>query len=397
MITCFGYGRSIKAIAKKYRCDIFSDEFREIRRDEFGNRLIPSKLFEAKKSSFEIVSPGISPNHFLIKKAVNPISDIEFLNIQNKLLPSIWVSGTNGKTTTTEMIEFIFDGLTVAGGNIGRAVASLDYKPFWTLEVSSFMLYYTKKAKPFLYLLLPIKEDHLDWHGSFENYKKAKLSVIKRMTQGEVAVIPKGFNIKSKALIFEYEDENDLAKQFGIDLRKIEFNRPFLLDALLALVSYKIVLGRVDYEKINRFRVDEHKMEKVVDSRGRIWINDSKATNPAATIECINAFKDKEIFLILGGDSKGVNLDKLLMELPKDIKLFLIGKDGKSLEKKAKDINLFAKYCNRIEDAVKEIDKIYTKKNQIAILSPACSSLDQFSSYKERGEIFKKLIGMIRN
>jgi UDP-N-acetylmuramoylalanine--D-glutamate ligase len=186
--SLFGYGGTIKAIAKEGGWDIYDDKFEEISFDKYGNKLIPSELFNPENSKLEITSPGINPTNPLIKKAKNLMSDYDYF--YNKFPFSIWISGTNGKTTTTQMIEYLLPN-SQAGGNIGLPVANVDSnKQFWVIETSSFTLHYTKIAKPNIYILLPISPDHISWHGSFEEYEKDKLSPLNRMDERDIAIIP---------------------------------------------------------------------------------------------------------------------------------------------------------------------------------------------------------------
>ena len=393
MIALFGHGKTTKAIAKKLgRCLIFDDKFKEESLDEFGNRLLPPKMFSTCKSTIQIPSPGFPPNHDLIKQADNLVSEYDFFE---KDIPfSIWVSGTNGKTTTTQMIEHLLkDRGAISGGNIGEPLANLDSKKtIWILESSSFTLHYTKNATPDMYLLLPIKPDHLSWHGSFEEYEEAKLSPLKRMKEGTIAVVPKKYeNYPTKARLITYEDEKELAKTLHIDIEKVEFKTPFLQDAILAMSTDKILFDVIDYEKINSFKTDIHKLEEFKDTQGRIWVNDTKGTNVDATIEALKRYQNEEILIILGGDDKGVSLDPLFKVIePLHVKIFAIGSNTDKLVNLSNKIGKKVEACYELKNAMELIQKEHTTKT-IALLSPAAASLDQFSSYAARGELFKKL------
>ncbi|MCF6173475.1 MAG: UDP-N-acetylmuramoyl-L-alanine--D-glutamate ligase [Campylobacteraceae bacterium] len=393
MISLFGYGKITKAIAKKLKdCQIFDDHFSEKSFDKYGNELLPPKEFNPNNSDLQIPSPSFPLNHTLMKKANNLISEYDFF--EQDMPYSIWISGTNGKTTTTQMLNFILkDKGSECGGNIGNPLANLDKNAsMWLLETSSYMLFHTKTATPNLYLLLPVKPDHLIWHGSFENYEKAKLSPLYRMDEGDIAIIPEVYkSIKTMAHVITYKDEIDLAKRFHIDIEKVKFQAPFLLDALLALASEKILLGSINYEKFNNFKTDEHKLEVLKDSLGRTWVNDSKGTNLDATLEAVKRYKDEDLILILGGDDKGVDLSPLFTMLkPLKIKVFAIGSNTDKIVNFCNNINKTVIASYHLETAMKEIQKIHTK-NTIALLSPAASSLDQFDSYIARGNTFKEL------
>ncbi|NOX16254.1 MAG: UDP-N-acetylmuramoyl-L-alanine--D-glutamate ligase [Epsilonproteobacteria bacterium] len=393
MIALFGHGKTTKAIAKKLKnCQIFDDCFSEKSLDEFGNELLPPSLFDPNNSDMQIPSPSFPLNHPLMKKANNLISEYDFF--QKDMPYSIWISGTNGKTTTTQMLDFIFKKRgSECGGNIGNPLANLNKNAnIWLLETSSYMLFHTKIATPNLYLLLPIKPDHLSWHGSFEEYEKAKLSPLYRMSEGDIAIIPDIYkNIKTMAHVIAYKDENDLAKKMDIDIKKVNFQAPFLLDALLALACEKILLGNIDYKKFNTFKTDAHKLEVFKDKLGRVWVNDSKGTNLDATIEAIKRYKNEDLILILGGDDKGVDLAPLFIMLkPLRVKVFAIGSNTDKIVNFCNGINKTVKASYHLEIAMEEIQRIHTK-NSVVLLSPAASSLDQFNSYVTRGNIFKKL------
>jgi len=393
MITLFGYGKTTKAIAKRFKnCQIFDDHFKEKSFDEFGNMLLPPSLFNPKNSDIQIPSPSFPLNHPLMKKATNIVSEYDFF--QKDMPYSIWISGTNGKTTTTQMLDFIFrEKGSECGGNIGNPLANLSKSDkMWILETSSYMLYQTKIATPDIYLLLPVKPDHLSWHGSFEEYEKAKLSPLYRMSEGSIAIIPKTYEkIKTSSHVITYTDEYDLAKKLGIEIKRVKFQAPFLLDALLALACEKILLGHVDYEKFNQFKTDAHKLEEFKDKRGRVWVNDSKGTNLDATLEAIKRYKNEDLILILGGDDKGVDLTPLFEALkPLHVRVFAIGSNTDKIADFCHKIDKIVISSIYLENAMKDIQKIHTTKTTV-LLSPAAASLDQFSSYIARGNLFKEL------
>jgi UDP-N-acetylmuramoylalanine--D-glutamate ligase len=394
-MTLFGYGKTNQAIAKEYGdCNIFDDKFTQIDVDG-SNRLLPTHLFDPDSSDIEIITPGIPPHHPLPKSAKNLISDYDFFY---KYFPyTIWISGTNGKTTTTQMMTHLLaKNGAIYGGNIGTPVCELDRSaPIWVLETSSFTLHYTKVAKPNIYVLLPITPDHISWHGSLEEYEKAKLKPLEKMQESEVVILPQKYeDYPTNGHKITYKDSQDLADKFEIDIDKVEFKDPFLLDALLALAVSKILFDEIDYTLINSFKTDEHKLEEIKDAKDRVWVNDSKATNIDATIEAIKRYKDSKLHLILGGDDKGVELNFLFDFMSdKDIEIYAIGANTKRLTTLAKEYNMVSHECYELVEAINAIDLVYT--NGIAMLSPAAASLDQFSGYKERGDRFKESISKL--
>ncbi|EAJ9148314.1 UDP-N-acetylmuramoyl-L-alanine--D-glutamate ligase [Campylobacter coli] len=400
-ISLFGYGKTTQAIAKNLvdkfgPFDIYDDHFQEESEDEWGNRLLNPKKFDEKLSELEIPSPGFPPNHTLIKKAKNLQSEYDFF--YDAMPKSIWISGTNGKTTTTQMATHLLSHVgAVMGANVGFPLAELDLNAkIWILETSSFTLHYTHTAKPEIYALLPISADHLSWHGNFENYAKDKLSVLERMNECDIAILPEIYaKTPTKAYIISYKDEFDLAQKMNINIEKISFKSPFLFDAVMALSIEKILLDTLSYELLNHFVMEKNKLEELQDNQGRLWVNDTKATNENAVMAALKRYKDKKIYLIIGGDDKGVDLSTLF-DFMKDfnIELYAIGVSTQKMLDYALKANLKAHKCEFLENAVQEISKVL-KNNEVALLSPACASLDQFSSYAQRGEKFKEYVSKI--
>jgi UDP-N-acetylmuramoylalanine--D-glutamate ligase len=393
-VSLFGYGKTTKALTKLYPNAIFyDDKVTKPFRDDNGFRLKPSSEFNPKYSDLEIPSPGIPPSNPLILQAKNLISEYDcFVNVSPL---TIWISGTNGKTTTTQMMQHLLkDKGSEAGGNIGTPLAELDLDAdIWILETSSFTMHYTNLAVPNIYVLLPITPDHLSWHGDMDEYVKAKLKPILSMKEGEVAIVPSQYkDIKTSAHVITYENEADLASYFDIDTSKVNFKGAFLADALLAMAVDKILFDRVDYEKINSFVLDPHRQEELRDGKNRLWVNDTKATNIDATIAVLNRYKDLHVHLILGGDDKGVDLTELFEFLTScKVKIYNIGSNKDKLSNLAKEYNINFELCQNLADAITKIDKNLTN-SEIGLLSPAASSLDEFSSYIQRGDEFKEAV-----
>ena len=417
-----------------------------------------------------------------MRKAQNLISEYDYFDDYEGL--KIWISGTNGKTTTTKMMQHLLERYgSQMGGNVGVPLAKLDKSAkIWVLETSSFTLHYTKHAHPDIYVLLAITPDHLSWHGDFAEYERAKLSPLLAMREGSVALIPRAYESSaaaqnSLARVICYEDEADLAQKFGIDPGEIKFRTPFLIDALLALCVEKILFDRCDIARLNDFVIEGNKLEELTDARGRTWVNDTKATNIDACAQALKRYAGRKIHLILGGDDKGVDLHPLFAEFKKyDLRIYAIGSNTDKIVLLCDEYNLPCVRCEILQTAVSEISKRYrgadfeksdadelkvqnlsanggynggkVKKNakigentlqkgdhssvasdnasspkrrtndgetrnsqnsknfenfknsihsasEIALLSPACASLDQFKSYAERGELFKKQVAQL--
>ena len=154
----------------------------------------------------------------------------------------------------------------------------------------------------------------------------------------------------------------------------------------------KIIFDEINYDLINEFVIDKHKVEEFRDFKNRLWIDDSKATNVDATINAIVPYNDKNIHIILGGDDKGANLIPLFENIKNlDIHVYAIGSNTEKIVKYCKEYDITAEGCTYLNIAVSKIDLVL-KENSVAMLSPAAASLDQFKSYAHRGDEFKNLV-----
>ncbi len=433
-VNLLGNGKIMSELGKILApCDIYDDKFSEITQDSAGNRLMPSKEIlkisqNERDSSLSIISPGIAPHSFLAQNAPNIISEYDlFAPVMSR---SVWISGTNGKTTTTQMTTLLLRDLGAqSGGNIGTPLCNLDLDSgesgdfgesdfidssdshndsreskgdstnshLWILETSSFMLHYTNTAKPDIYALLPITPDHISWHSDFESYVASKLKPLTMMSENSSAIIPQIYADSPQAKAFKgklylYDSAESLANLFGINPQKLRFKGAFLLDSILSLAIAKLLTGKIDYDLMNSFQIDSHKIEEFFDAKNRLFVDDSKATNISAVEEALKIYKDKFIFLILGGDNKGVSLAPLVEILRHyRLKVFAIGACENHIKELCDESRIECEVCGDLQNAVAKIKgEFCDTQSQICLLSPACASLDQFKSYAERGDLFKK-------
>ncbi|GAA7002593.1 hypothetical protein Kyoto22A_11360 [Helicobacter pylori] len=207
-------------------------------------------------------------------------------------------------------------------------------------------------------------------------------------------------NSQAQKIFFDKSEE--VLERLKIPSNALFFKGAFLLDAALALLVYEQFLKIKnlkwqDYrenalKRLNAFKIGSHKMEEFRDKQGRLWVDDSKATNIDATLQALKTFKNQKIHLILGGDIKGVNLTPLFEEFKNhEISLYAIGSSAFIIQSLALEFNVSCQVCLELEKAVQEIKSVLSQ-NEIALLSPSAASLDQFSSYKERGERFKAFV-----
>ncbi|WWO98771.1 MAG: UDP-N-acetylmuramoyl-L-alanine--D-glutamate ligase [Candidatus Dasytiphilus stammeri] len=367
-----------------------------------------------------VLSPGIGIKHPLIQEVartgVEIVSDIELFCREAKA-PIVAITGTNGKSTVSALIyeiakqSGVFTGL---GGNFGVPALNLLLHPYqlYVLELSSFQLETTYSLHSVVATILNITEDHIDRYADgLHAYQKAKLRIynnakiclyniedsltypkLKNNQSSITFGIDKGdyhLNIQNGSVLLQVNNQNVL-KSSEI---KLIGNHNYL-NALAALaISDLLGFPRLSsLTAITNFVGLPHRFQLVLKKHDVQWINDSKATNVVSTIVALNSIK--EIFvegiihLLLGGDGKNSNFNPLIPYLQGDrIKVYCFGRDRDRLAKLRPQI---AKKSKTMIEAIKYIASI-VKPGDLVLLSPACSSLDQFSNFCHRGNIFTKL------
>ena len=366
-------------------------------------------------ASIAITSPGIPPKSEVFKrlqeKDIPIISEVEFAYLNTKT-PFIVITGTNGKTTTTALVSHILSKQFKAPicGNIGIPPTSLieQDNDFLVCEISSYQAQMTKDFKAKIACWTNFTPDHIDWHEGLENYFNAKAKLFLEPQAPEYAIL----NAKDpKLLEFSKECKNviffDSEKGCGIKNNAIYYqNEEIIKISECPLVGHhnyqNIVCGIIiakllgmqneDIKKqIMSFRAPEHRLEKVREINGITFYNDSKATNPEASIVAIDSFENQDVTLILGGRDKNTDLTQMCESINKHIKtVILIGEATERFEK-----NLIKNgFSNIIKEQSLEnaIDKSIELKPDVVLLSPACASFDMFKSYEHRGDVFKEYV-----
>ena len=386
-----------------------------------------------------IVSPGWRMDHPVFEKlkksGVEILSEIDFAWMVKQVVApkQKWVglTGTNGKTTTIKMVETIFKSTNINGaacGNVGQTVIEsvLNQKQFdfLALELSSFQIQWSQYPEYESVALLNIAEDHIDWHGSFDNYAKAKLKLI---NQSKKAIANKSdkelaTRIKDQSVIWFSLDtpkpgELGLVENLLIDrafsptpaeaneiseIVDITPTVPHNVLNALAAAALCLSIG-ITYESIKaglqNFSTDHHRMEVVLNKDEITWVDDSKATNPHAAIASLQSYFN--VIWIAGGLAKGASMDELAIRTAERIKsVILIGQDreiiAQAFTKHAPTIELIR--VDQISDAKQLMVEVVDKAKSIAtagdtvLLAPACASMDQFDSYVQRGQLFSQAV-----
>ncbi len=371
------------------------------------------------KSAFDVathlvVSPGVSLQENSIQKAIQArtkiVSDIDLFACATDQ-PIIAVTGSNGKSTVTTMLESMGNRSairTVAGGNLGIPALDLldESVELYVIELSSFQLERTSALNAKAATVLNISPDHLDRHHTLAGYIEAKQKVFSgngRMILNEDDATVKdmvvanrefisfslqtnmGFHLEERqGEIYLMDDTSPLMKQKELPLEGMHN----VANALAALALGKAV--GLDMQAMCRalrdFKGLEHRMQRVAKVKGVTWVNDSKATNIGACVAALQGCQEK-IVLIAGGDAKGAEMTELIPVIKEKTKcVVLIGKDANKIELAINGC-VPSYQAKTIKEAV-QIAAELANAGESVLLSPACASMDQFKNYQERGNKF---------
>jgi UDP-N-acetylmuramoylalanine--D-glutamate ligase len=306
------------------------------------------------------------------------------LELGYRLLPEarfVAVTGTNGKSTTVELLGEILraDGRDVeVAGNIGRPLSAVRRAEWVVAEVSSFQLEDVHAFSADVAVLLNLEPDHLDRHGTFEAYRDAKLRIFER---ARVRIVPRGFG-GVDGVAFSADDE--LPAEPLIPGRHNRENAAAATAAARAagVADEAIAAG------LRTFPGVPHRLE-LVGERGRVrYVNDSKATNVAAALRALDTYRDEPVHVILGGSVKNEDFSPLAAALGPNVRsVHLIGAEAGRLAALVPD----AFRDETLERAVTHAAAL-AGPGDVVLLSPACASFDQFANFEARGDTFRRLV-----
>jgi len=385
-------------------------------------------LLTFRRQDLIVVSPGVpldTPELALVMKFGLPIiGELELAAhyLRGKILA---ITGSNGKTTTTTLCGEVLaaGGLPVeVGGNIGVPVIALvegSREDGWSvLEVSSFQLETTYEFRPQIAVILNITPDHLDRHGSFENYVAAKEKIFAKQTEEDALVlnadddVAKGAAARAKSRVFWFSRrqvvrqgafvhegtilfrmrEQDAAEPV-MRVEEIPLKGLHNVENVLATVCAARLAG-VEAAAIRRavmeFKAVEHRLEFVATINGVDYYNDSKATNVDASMKAIAAFPGG-IHLILGGKDKNSDYRQMRAMLTERVKtVYTIGAAAEKIHMHIEG-TVPVVSAGTLEEAVTRAG-VAAQPGEIVLLAPACSSFDQFENYEHRGRVFKEVV-----
>lgn len=420
---------SVKALDKLgYEVYTYDKNKKNIKELE-GYKYSPISDSNFGEYDFVLKSPGIKPSDDLVRKLSSNNEMISDIEASERLFPEkekIAITGTNGKTSTTSMVAHILNecgrpAYTV--GNIGEGILwqMYDKKGVFVEELSSFQLHDTSTYKPHIGAILNIKEDHIDWHGSFDDYIDSKLKLAANQDESDFLVINHEDEISQrhlgdfKAQVYEFSsqsavdrglflDGNIICLRNGgctieeiLDVRDLSVIGRHNYENVMAaiLLTYLYGLNLLDIIKaIKTFKSISHRLEYVRSLSGIDFYNDSKGTNVDSSVKAIESF-NKPIIIIAGGYDKHIDYTDFVKAFKKNGKLMILMGETKE---KLKD--LCEKYGISyilVSDMKEAINTAFDKgeEGDVVLLSPASASWDMYKSYEVRGDEFKNIVNRL--
>jgi UDP-N-acetylmuramoylalanine--D-glutamate ligase len=430
-LSVLGLGKSGIAaanLASKLGYNVFATDSGRKRKIKKLNKKVNTQFGEhsAKILDSDVIvkSPGIHSDIPILKKAVKKkiivISELAFALENSKYKKVIAITGTNGKTTTTDLTAKIIKSVyqeSIVAGNIGMPLSDKALKTskstYIAMELSSYQLEDTPDFRSNISVLLNITPDHLEHHKTMNAYIKAKQNVFINQQRGDFVILNyddkvcrrMSSKVRSNLIYFSKKALNKGIfynrgkivikvgkKHFEIE-PKINMLGRHNIENILAATGAAYVAGvnPKDIEKvISKYKGVEHRIEFVKTVNGADYYNDSKSTNIDSTRVALESF-DKNILIIMGGRDKGFSYLPLRNLVKDKVKaIFLIGEASNKIRKDLSGTTNFYD-CGNIENAVKQIYKISIPCDTV-LLSPACASFDQFKNFEERGNIFKQFV-----
>lgn len=374
---------------------------------------------------FVVKSPGIKPSDDLLVRLAEKYEIISDIELSYRLFPDkkfLAITGTNGKTSTTSMISHILNenGIrAISVGNIGEGILwqMKNNDAVFVEELSSFQLKDTSSYHPHIGAILNISPDHIDWHGSYEDYINSKFNIAKNQDKTDYLIINHEDEIlsknkdKFKANIYEFSSKREVAKGLYLENDKIIYSEADKKIEVLDVKDLKIIgnhnyenlmaailetyLFGLDFDQIARasktFVSIEHRLEFVDEVCGVKIYNDSKGTNVDSSIKAINSFTDP-IIIIAGGYDKKIDYSDYVKAFTKNGKeMIILGETKEMLIDLCQEYSVKYKVVDDMDQAVRYAVSI-AQSPDIILLSPASASWDMYDSYQTRGRDFKEKI-----
>lgn len=381
----------------------------------------PTKLLN-DTYDYVIKNPGIHRTHPCVQKALElNIPVINEVEMAYSFLPKdifiIGITGSNGKTTTVTILYELLkeSGLPVhLGGNIGYPVSSLveQVKPkdILVLEISDHQLHDMYHFKTNISVLTNLSVVHLDFNGTYENYKQIKKRIFNHHTNHDIAILNQDNldeleltkDIKSKKIYFSSHEDSDLCVKdsaiyyyderiIDLDMIRVKGNHNYEnIMCAIAVAKQFDVSNEVIKRVLNDFSGVEHRMEYVRRLNRREFYNDSKSTNNQSTMIALSSFQ-RPVILILGGLDRGQSFDELKDSMRHVKHVVCYGQTKEKIKIFCNQNNIDCVVLDDLENAVRVAYNL-SDDEDIILFSPACASQDQFHSFEERGKLYKQYV-----
>jgi UDP-N-acetylmuramoylalanine--D-glutamate ligase len=423
-LFCAGRGAAVTATDSRGEAEIGEEIVARLRAANVSLELGGHQEQIFLRQDLIIPSPGVPADAPLLQtaraKGVTIWSEIElaYRFRQGKL---IGITGSNGKTTTTSLVEHILRASfpTILAGNIGPPLIScverMTHDTVTVVELSSFQLELIQEFRTDISVFLNLTPDHLDRHHSMELYRKAKTRIFENQREEDFAILnaddpgttplaptrphvywfsrkqraAQGAFLRGDEIVFRADGKEEVV------LRRDEVPLPGAhnLENVLAAIATARIAGasaKAVAEGVRSFAGVEHRLEFVSEINGVRYYNDSKATNVDATLKALDAFPGR-ILVILGGKDKGSDYTVLQAPLrERAILALLIGAAADKIESQIAG-SVAIEHAGTLDHAV-EIASQAARAGDIVLLAPACASFDQFENYEHRGRVFKALV-----
>lgn len=369
-----------------------------------------------------VVSPGVRPSDAVLvaaaERGIPVLSEVALgLEMLGGDVPVSAITGTNGKTTVADMTGKMLDaaGLPhVVAGNSWRALTGcadeVREAGRLVLEVSSFQLHYLPEPGFAAAGLLNVRPDHLNWHSSYDEYTRDKLAIFDGQGSSDLAIVSAADEVgrnaapelaASTVVVGEGEmlvtggGELVIGGEPVVRVDELPFGGPHNLENALFAASGAMKLGagiEAVREGLLGYDPKPHRVEVVAESGGVTWVDDSKATNPAAVVAALASFRDRPVVLILGGSEKETDFAEVEPHLSGCRKVICCGECGPRLYEWLEGAGFGGRseLAGGLREAVGVAGKS-AQRGDVVLLSPGCASFDEFSGYAERGEVFARL------
>lgn len=431
-----GLARSGYAVARllhKHGADVVVNDYHKLTDDpradalrQLGIEVIdgghPVNVLD-KTFAMVVKNPGIRYDNVMVQKGLAlglpVVTEVEIAG-QLSAAPFVAITGSNGKTTTTTLIGNILkqdEQKALVAGNIGTVVSDFienaTEEHLLITELSSFQLLGTEHFHPYISVFLNIFSAHLDYHGNMANYKRAKAKIFANQTADDFAVLNADDHdvmqlaerTKAQKVLFStnqvltegvYADEHTVYVNQSPIIDRTSINLPgeHNLENILAAIAVTTLLNvrqQSIIEVLRTFNGVKHRLQYVDTVAGRLFYNDSKATNILATQKAVDAFVSP-VILIAGGLDRGNDFAELAPSLAKLKGIIVYGQTADALEAEARraDVSLIRKTAN-LQQATQEAYQ-HAADDDVVLLSPACASWDQFATFEERGDAFIRTV-----